>query len=143
MLRWWLLFFSSLTGLYICWQFGMAEKLIAADQSYLGFASIGVYVMASLRAGWLQRRYDKGEDVAASLPFMWMTSEFLLALGLMGTLVGFMIGGAGFADLSLDDLAKTQKVLGQMAVGMSTAVVTTLVGLVTSVLLKYQLVNME
>jgi len=45
-----------------------------------------------------------------------------------------------FSNIDLSDSAKTMKALSEMANGMSTAMLTTLVGLVTSVLLKFQLV---
>ena len=143
LLEWWLLFCSSVTGLALCWQFGLLDALQRADQSYLGFVCVAVYFLSCLRAGWLTAMAQKGHHIAESLPFMWLVSETLLAIGLLGTLIGFMLGGAGFADLNPENVAQTQRALGVMAQGMSTAVVTTLVGLITSVLLKFQLVAIE
>jgi biopolymer transport protein ExbB/TolQ len=45
-----------------------------------------------------------------------------------------------FSDLNLGDSAQMMMALSEMAKGMSTALLTTLVGLISSVLLKFQLV---
>jgi biopolymer transport protein ExbB/TolQ len=74
----------------------------------------------------------------------WFIAEACLALGMIGTVTGFllMLSGA-FADIDLANTSTIQKSLTQMALGMSTALYTTLVGLICSLTLKVQLMNVE
>ena len=71
-------------------------------------------------------------------------TELLLALGMIGTVIGFilMLGGS-FESLNLSDTGSVKTALTAMAIGMSTALYTTLVGMVCSQILKVQLVNVE
>jgi len=48
-----------------------------------------------------------------------------------------------FGNLNLQDTAAIQQSLGSMAQGMGTALLTTLIGLISSVLVKSQLVMVE
>ena len=60
------------------------------------------------------------------------------------TLVGFlMVLGQAFADIDTSSTESMTAAIGTLATGMSTALVTSLVGLVTSIWLKYQLVILE
>ena len=71
-------------------------------------------------------------------------SEVCLTMGLIGTVSGFilMLYGA-FADLNISDTSSVQQSLMNMSLGMSTALYTTLIGLVTSLLLKIQFFRLE
>ena len=51
--------------------------------------------------------------------------------------------GTAFANVYVSNSATLQQALSDMAVGMSTALYTTLVGLVSSLIIKVQLVNLE
>jgi len=74
----------------------------------------------------------------------WFLSEACLALGMIGTVSGFLLMLAStFANIDVTDTTTLQTALSSMALGMSTALYTTLVGLVTSLFIKAQLVNLE
>jgi hypothetical protein len=67
-----------------------------------------------------------------------------MAIGMMGTLIGFSIMlGPALIGLDPSNLLLAKAGIFKMAAGMSTAVLTTLVGLVTSQILKLQLINLE
>jgi hypothetical protein len=51
--------------------------------------------------------------------------------------------GAAFANVDVSNAITLQNALSDMAVGMSTALWTTLIGLVCSLIIKVQLVNLE
>ena len=51
--------------------------------------------------------------------------------------------GTAFANVDVTNSVTLQNALSEMAVGMSTALYTTLIGLVCSLIIKVQLVNLE
>ena len=74
----------------------------------------------------------------------WFVSELLISLGMIGTVIGFIFMlYSVFVDLNIEDAQAVQESLGGMAQGMGTALLTTLVGLIGSVLIKSQLVMVE
>jgi biopolymer transport protein ExbB/TolQ len=74
----------------------------------------------------------------------WFLAETCLALGMIGTVAGFLIMlVSAFADINIGDTESMQTALASMALGMGTALYTTLVGLVSSLFIKSQLVNLE
>jgi hypothetical protein len=74
----------------------------------------------------------------------WYLAETCLAVGMVGTVAGFlMMLGTAFSNIDVSNVSSLQQALAGMAVGMSTALYTTLVGLIASIFLKSQLVNLE
>ena len=74
----------------------------------------------------------------------WFIAEACLALGMVGTVTGFLLMlGTSFTDIDVTNSASLQDALINMALGMSTALYTTLIGLLCSLLIKVQLVNFE
>ena len=47
------------------------------------------------------------------------------------------------ASINVEETETLQRAIGQLAVGMSTALTTTLLGLICSLLIKFQLINIE
>ena len=67
-----------------------------------------------------------------------MTSDILLKLGLTGTVVGFILMLLPIGEMKDFDPEKIQPLLSSMSGGMAVALYTTLSGLVTSTILKFQ-----
>ena len=65
-------------------------------------------------------------------------SDALLRLGLLGTIVGFILMLLPVGDIKEFDPSLMQQLLAAMSGGMAVALYTTLAGLVTSTLLKLQ-----
>jgi hypothetical protein len=65
-------------------------------------------------------------------------SDTLIKLGLLGTIVGFIVMLAPIAGLDATDRAMMKSSMGLMSDGMAIAMYTTLAGLVGSILLKIQ-----
>ena len=70
--------------------------------------------------------------------FGWFIVDSLVKLGLLGTIVGFILMLGSVADTASLDVNTMQKVLKQMSNGMGTALYTTLAGLVGSMSLGLQ-----
>ncbi len=143
-LRWWLLFCTSCAAMFTAYSFGFVEALIAKDITRLSFAILGVFFISSIFVGWITYKRNKGDDVTVGVNLGWFVTELLLALGMIGTVIGFilMLGGS-FESLNVADTSSVKTALTDMAIGMSTALYTTLVGMVCSQILKVQLVNVE
>ena len=143
-LKWWLIFCITLLGLCTCVYFNIHKDLYAADVTRLSFLIISIFICTSVWIGsktykvGIQQDYDQRSDVG------WFISESCLALGMVGTVTGFLIMlGTAFENVDVTNAATLQQALSDMALGMSTALWTTLVGLVTSLIIKVQLVNLE
>ena len=143
-LKWWLIFCITLLGLCTCIYFNIHKDLYAADVTRLSFLIISIFICTSVWIGsktykvGIRQDYDQKSDVG------WFISESCLALGMVGTVTGFLIMlGTAFENVDVTNAATLQQALSDMATGMSTALWTTLVGLVSSLIIKVQLVNFE
>ena len=121
--------------------FDLHIDLYDGDQTKISFLILSIFVLTSTWIGWCTK---KSEHQYQNIDTGWFVSEACLALGMIGTVTGFllMLSGA-FADIDLANTATIQTALSKMALGMSTALYTTLVGLICSLTLKIQLVNVE
>ena len=77
-------------------------------------------------------------NLKKSHEFGWYAVDILIKLGLLGTIIGFILMLGSIANTSQLDVNTMQKVLTQMSRGMGTALYTTLAGLVASILLGAQ-----
>ena len=143
-LKWWLIFCITLLGLCTCIYFNIHKDLYAADVTRLSFLIISIFICTSVWIGsktykvGIHQDYDQKSDVG------WFVSESCLALGMVGTVTGFLIMlGTAFENVDVTNAATLQQALSDMATGMRTALWTTLVGLVSSLIIKVQLVNLE
>jgi hypothetical protein len=70
--------------------------------------------------------------------FGWFIADLLLSLGLLGTVIGFIVMLAPISGLDGSDHAAIKEALAAMSGGMAVALYTTLAGLVGGMLLKLQ-----
>ena len=119
----------------VTWYFSFINFLYANDFTKLSFVIIAILFFTTLIIGY--KYYKNNHDFEIE----WFTSEVVISLGIIGTVVGFIFMlYAAFSELSVDDSAKLQQSMMLMAKGMGTALLTTLVGLISSVLIKCQLI---
>jgi hypothetical protein len=144
LLKWWLIFCITLLGLSVCVYFNIHKDLYAADVTRLSFFIISIFICTSVWIGSKTYKVGIGQDYDQKSDVGWFISESCLALGMVGTVTGFLIMlGTAFENVDVSNAATLQQALSDMAIGMSTALWTTLVGLVTSLIIKVQLVNLE
>lgn len=79
-----------------------------------------------------------GDELANRHAFGHFASDALLKLGLLGTIVGFILMLLPVGDVEEFDATLIRQLLSAMSGGMAVALYTTLAGLVTSTLLKLQ-----
>lgn len=138
-LRWWLLFWLSVGGAVAAWALGFYSYLWISDASYLSWACLGLYALMTAFIGQITYRARFGCDVREHLPLCTAMVGNLTKIGLIGTLCGFMMIPAAI-KAGIGDPAK---VLSLAADGLSTAGLTTIVGLVCSMLLHLQVINLR
>ena len=144
LLKWWLIFSLTLLGLGTCVYFNIHKDLYAADVTRLSFLIISIFICTSVWIGTKTYKVGILQDYNQKSDVGWFISESCLALGMVGTVTGFLIMlGTAFANVDVTNAATLQQALSDMAIGMSTALWTTLVGLVSSLIIKVQLVNLE
>jgi len=64
----------------------------------------------------------------------WFVSDVMIKMGLLGTIIGFIMMLGSVANITDFDVTTMQKILSHMSTGMGTALYTTLAGLVCSML---------
>lgn len=129
------------------------------DSSNICFLIYGLYVFASLWCGW--KTYNLSGSLNAELSeteydeivnetekegeIGWFISELCLTLGMIGTVYGFilMFHGDNLLNVNAGDQQSLVALLTVVAKGMSTALYTTLIGLIASSLLKVQYFNLS
>jgi hypothetical protein len=120
--------------------FGIWEHIWIVDITKISFIIMVVWVSATVGCGC----YHFRGDLDKFLPIGWFLAEVCLALGMIGTVTGFLIMlVSAFEGIDVSNISTVQNSLAQMASGMGTALYTTLVGLVSSLFIKFQLVNLE
>ena len=143
-LKWWLIFCLTLLGMCTCVYFNIHKELYVADVTRLSFLIISIFSCTSVWIGMKTYRVGIQQDYNQQSNVGWFISESCLALGMVGTVTGFLIMlGTAFANVDVSNAVTLQQALSDMATGMSTALWTTLVGLVCSLIIKVQLVNLE
>jgi hypothetical protein len=77
-------------------------------------------------------------DLRRGQEFGWFVADLLLSLGLLGTVIGFILMLAPISGLDTTDESAIKGALAAMSGGMAVALYTTLTGLVGGMLLKVQ-----
>lgn len=146
MLRWWAGVCISAISVGLLGYLGMLHTLWETDVTKLSFAIMALYAVTTGYIGWLKKNYDTAYEslFQSHVSICWFSAEAMTALGMIGTVIGFLIMlGPAFAGIDIADSAKMMNVIADLGSGMSTALTTTLVGLICSLATKAQLVNLE
>ena len=143
-LKWWLIFCLIVLGIGTCFYFDVHKSLYESDITRLSYLILIIFGCTSIWIGTKTYRVGILQDYEQKSDVGWFISESCLALGMVGTVTGFLIMlGTAFENVDVTNSATLQQALADMATGMSTALWTTLVGLVCSLIIKVQLVNLE
>ena len=141
-LLWWVQTVAICFASFFIYTFAWFEALYDSDQTKISFLIITVFIIASVTVGYLS--YKKSINFDKLSNYVWFSSETMVTLGLIGTVAGFLLMlSSAFDNLDVKNVENVQEVITDMSLGMSTALCTTLVGLVCSVLTKIQMVILE
>ena len=141
--RWWLFVCLLSIGAYFGIHFDIFSTIFDTDKTYLSSVILLLFTGSTLLTGyrtWLFNYRKTYTDTKVG----WFCGEVMFALGMIGTLIGFvLVFGDALAHIDLEDQANKAKIIADMGIGISTAIYTTLAGLVCTILLWIQLINLE
>jgi hypothetical protein len=144
LLKWWLIFCLTLLGFGTLYHFNVHSLLYYADVTKLSFLIIIIFMFTSIWIGRKTFDLETTSVVDDTIDVGWFVAESCLALGMVGTVTGFLyMLGTAFENIDITNATTLQDALASMARGMSTALYTTLTGLIASLVIKIQLVNYE
>tara|TARA_Y100000031_G_C7951704_1_gene261822 strand:- start:70 stop:540 length:471 start_codon:yes stop_codon:yes gene_type:complete len=144
LLKWWLIFCLTILGFGTLYYFNVHSLLYYADVTKLSFLIIIIFMFTSIWIGRKTYDLETTSVVDDTIDVGWFVAESCLALGMVGTVTGFLyMLGTAFENIDVTNATTLQDALASMARGMSTALYTTLTGLIASLIIKVQLVNYE
>lgn len=138
--KWWFVFNAGILSLaFGQYQFDLLGLLYEADSTYLTFLILAIAVSTSTALGFVGKKARESDN-----NMFWFLSDAVLSIGMVGTLFGFLLVlGSTFTEIDTSSTESMTTAIGVLAAGMSTALTTSLVGLVSSLWLKLQLVILE
>jgi len=143
LLKWWIQVSCIVFGSVVAYQLGWWHALWDADITKISIGILSVFVVTMLLTGYISKNYQDKKSQALG-NYVWFASEAMITLGMIGTVAGFLLMlGSAFSNLDVTNIANVQAAIADMAIGMSTALSTTLVGLICSILTKAQMVILE
>lgn len=133
---------------------GAFYALWTQDATKLSFVLLTIFSVMSGWCGyktWTLSKFldnDQTEDYLVEkiehlIEVGWFTSDLCLSIGMMGTVIGFIMMLSGFANVDVSNMTTVQDLIKGLGIGMSTALYTTLTGLICSALLKIQYFNLS
>ena len=153
---------------YVLYDLNFLNLILVSDKSKISMLILTIYLVATMHWMYVARNLDsemKGEGKVSDFlkvsesktstgrqsllkiledelsnrhAMGHMISDILLKLGLTGTVVGFILMLLPIGEMKDFDPEKIQPLLSSMSGGMAVALYTTLSGLVTSTILKFQ-----
>jgi len=141
-IAWWVSVLLILTGIFWANYFGFVYKIWESDVTMITSLISIVFVLTNIPLGWLSYNlsnssYKQNPNTAKILDMCWFVSEQLMALGMLGTVIGLIhMLAANFIGINND--AGMQTLLSDMWKSMGLALYTNAVGLIFSIVLKVQ-----
>ena len=153
-LKWWLFITMIVVGFIFAGSQGFVYTLWTEDSTKLSFLLLFIFLQMSAWCGYKtwtlskfidNREEDKHivEKIEHLIEVGWFTSDLCLTIGMIGTVVGFIMMLSGFATVDPNDISTVQGLIKTLGIGMSTALYTTLMGLICSAGLKIQYFNLS
>tara|TARA_Y100000310_G_scaffold44540_1_gene41573 strand:+ start:444 stop:959 length:516 start_codon:yes stop_codon:yes gene_type:complete len=153
-LKWWLFITMIIVGFIFAGSQGFLYTLWIEDSTKLSFLLLFIFLQMSIWCGyktWTLSKFidDKKEDkhivekIEHLMEVGWFTSDLCLTIGMIGTVAGFIMMLSGFATVDTNDIKTVQDLIKTLGTGMSTALYTTLMGLICSAGLKVQYFNLS
>ena len=141
--RWWLYICLLAVGAYFGIHFDVFSTIFNTDKTYLSSVILVLFIGSTFLTGYRTWLFNY-QKIYTDTKLGWFCGEIMFSLGMIGTLIAFvLVFGDALAHIDLEDQANKVKIIADMGIGISTAIYTTLAGLVSTVLLWIQLINLE
>ena len=142
-LKWWIQFACTMFAAIVSYEIGWMYALYDADITKISIVILILFALTTCLIGYMSK-YSHIETHRKLGNYAWFSSEAMITLGMIGTVAGFLLMlSSAFTELDVKSVASVQGAISDMALGMSTALSTTLIGLICSVLTKVQMVILE
>lgn len=127
--------FLTLLGT-VLYEKGIFSVLYEMDSTFISLGIVFTFVVAHFYVLKAITNYNEHFEDR-----LWYIAESLINVGMIGTVVGFtMVFGDAFVELDIEDVDSVSALLTTLGSGVGTALITTLTGLVCSLVLKGELV---
>jgi hypothetical protein len=132
-----------LFGGYLLFERGLVGVLLEGDKSRLSWLILAIWLGMSARWLFLLRRIESTDAIAEDdmvrwLNHGWFAADSVLKIGLLGTIIGFILMLAPIGELTSFDASSLQSALAAMSAGMAVSLYTTLTGLIANIILRFQ-----
>ena len=135
---------SSIHWFFLAWKLGKESEILSLDKNTSKdqeLNKINLY-LNGLESNNFTEKQERlnvlSDELSNRHSFGYMAVDVLLKLGLTGTVIGFILMLLPIGEIKEFDPQILQQLLATMSGGMAIALYTTLTGLLTSMLLKFQ-----
>jgi hypothetical protein len=148
-LRWWVMFLVLCVATYVLWSENLFTSVWKIDWTKICFIIFGIFTISTLYTGRLSfaiSKYNGKVDFAWAgrrMKVLWYIADQLLSIGMIGTVIGFIAMLNSLFTTSSFNPSMIPAIISSMTSGMSVALYTTASGLICSLLLKTQLIDLE
>ena len=134
-LFWWVIVCLSVLFTYLMYDFGLLIPFYTQDITMLTYFITVLLIGSTCSIGYKNIAGWENYDIE------WFISDIVITLGMIGTIIGFILMLSGtFDTLKIADVDSVRLLISSMSKGLYTALNTTLAGLISSVVLKAQLI---
>ena len=114
----WYTFITLLVMLFqIGWSFGFISQAYEYDVTKISFLIVLIFVWKTIDCGvLLYKKTSTDEKLSGeSINSGWFWSDVVLSLGMIGTVVGFMIMLSSFGEVNFDDVENSKKLISDLS----------------------------
>lgn len=131
---WWITNLAVATGVFWAWHSGIIAKIWYDDVTMITSVLSLLYVVTTALIGYVAYTKDFASKIVDAC---WFLSEQMLAIGMLGTVVGFIyLLSSGITSASVTDPTSLATLLANMSVGLGIALYTNAVGILASLVTK-------
>jgi len=124
----------------------ISNYLLVQDGTKISLLILTILMACSISVGRhaYNLQFKETAPKKSSIEPLWYFSDAVLSIGMVGTLVGFLIVlTSTFTSIEGYTPEELKTVIGELASGMGIALITSLTGLLSSIILKFQLVLLD
>ena len=131
---WWVVNLAVISGAFWAWQNNIIHKIWHDDVTMITSTLLVLFLITDLLIGYIAYTKNFKSKIVDAC---WFLSEQMLALGMLGTVIGFIyLLSSGITSASVADPTSLASLLANMSVGLGIALYTNAVGILASLISK-------